>query len=297
MESKTLSEQSLKTYTGCLKRLNDMFDDDEFIETPLEVIKYLKEKYPNLSSRKTYLSALLYQVKDKSNKVYDIYKAEIDNMRPEITKIATNQLLTSKQEEKYVVWSILKNAGKDAIKKYKENKISLQDALAVVLYTEQVPVRVDYIEMAFIKDIRQAKDKNFNYCLLRVRNPVFIFNNYKTSTTYGRVIVKIKSTTLKMLIERYKQAVEESTNLLFSDDQPAFSRRIPRAFKSVINLEVSVNTIRHSFLTAFLSKNPSLREKQLIATLMMNSPTQGEEYRVLNEADIDKEVLDSTTDL
>jgi hypothetical protein len=298
---KALSETTLKTYNGCIKRLNDIFDDDDYLTDPKIVIDYLKQNYPNLSSNKTYLSALLWYVKDKSKSAYDAYKAEIDKLRPQVALKETNQTLTKSQEENYIKWSILKNAGRSALKMYNEGKISLADALVCLLYTEQVPVRADYINMIFIRDIRKATNKNTNYCLLRVRNPVFIFQEYKTAGKYGRVVIKIKPIVYKLLVERHNQMIDEkATNLLFTDDQPNFSRRVKNAFNKVVDKEVSINLIRHSFLTDFLSKNPSLREKQRISEMMMNSPAVAEAYRVLSEptiseTDLDKEMLDADT--
>jgi hypothetical protein len=293
---KALSETTLKTYNGCIKRLNDVFDDDDYLTDPKIVIDYLKTNYPNLSSNKTYLSAILWYVKDKSKSAYDAYKAEIDKLRPQVALKETNQTLTKTQEENYIKWSILKNAGRSALKMYNEGKISLADALVCLLYTEQVPVRADYINMLFIRDIRKATNKNTNYCLLRVRNPVFIFQEYKTASKYGRVIIKIKPVVYKLLVERYNQVVDEKAdNHLFTDDQPNFSRRVKNAFNKVVDKEVSINLIRHSFLTDFLSKNPSLHKKQEVAVMMMNSPAVGEAYRVLNEEDLDKEALDAET--
>jgi len=293
---KALSETTLKTYNGCIKRLNDIFDDDDYLTDPKIVIDYLKQNYPNLSSNKTYLSALLWYVKDKSKSAYDAYKAEIDRLRPQVALKETNQTLTKSQEENYIKWSILKNAGRSALKMYNEGKIPLADALVCLLYTEQVPVRADYINMIFIRDIRKATNKNTNYCLLRVRNPVFIFQEYKTAGKYGRVIIKIKPIVYKLLVERHNQMIDEkATNLLFTDDQPNFSRRVKNAFNKVVDKEVSINLIRHSFLTDFLSKNPSLHKKQEVAVMMMNSPAVGEAYRVLNEEDLDKEALDADT--
>lgn len=292
---KALSETTLKTYTGCIKRLNDVFDDEDYLTDPKLVVDYLKQNYPNLSTNKTYLSALLWYVKDKSKSAYNAYKAEIDRLRPQVALKETNQTLTKTQEENYIKWSILKNAGKNAIKMYGEGKISLADALVCVLYTEQVPVRADYINMLFIRDIRKATNKNTNYCLLRVRNPVFIFQEYKTADKYGRVIIKIKPIVYKLLIERYNQVIEKADNHLFTDDQPNFSRRVKASFEKVVDKPVSINLLRHSFLTDFLSKNPSLHKKQEVAVMMMNSPIVGEAYRVLDEASLDKEALDAET--
>ena len=64
---KALSETTIKTYSGCVKRLNDVFDDEDYLTDPKLVVDYLKQHYPNLSSNKTYLSALLWYVKDKSD--------------------------------------------------------------------------------------------------------------------------------------------------------------------------------------------------------------------------------------
>lgn len=292
---KALSETTLKTYTGCIKRLNDVFDDEDYLTDPKLVVDYLKQNYPNLSTNKTYLSALLWYVKDKSKSAYNAYKAEIDRLRPQVALKETNQTLTKTQEENYIKWSILKNAGKNAIKMYGEGKISLADALVCVLYTEQVPVRADYINMLFIRDIRKATNKNTNYCLLRVRNPVFIFQEYKTADKYGRVIIKIKPIVYKLLVERYNQVIEKADNHLFTDDQPNFSRRVKASFEKVVDKPVSINLLRHSFLTDFLSKNPSLHKKQEVAVMMMNSPIVGEAYRVLDEASLDKEALDAET--
>ena len=292
MESKTLSETTLKTYIGCLRRLNENYLEQDFIDDYKDVILYLREKYPNLSSRKTYLCAVMYQVKDKSKTAYDAYKAEIDSMRPEITKIATNQLLTKDKEETYIKWDILKKAGKKAIELYQEAKINLGDALICVLYTEQAPVRADYNGMVFIRDVRQARDQNFNYCLLRVRNPCFIFHSYKTSASYGRVIIKIKPLTYTILVARQQEMMTKSENVLFTESQSNFSTRVNEAFKKVIGKGVSINTLRHSFITSFLNTNPSIRKKEEISKLMMNSIVLQERYRVLNEEDLDKEIID-----
>ena len=292
MESKSLSDTTLKTYQGCLKRLNENYLEQDFIDDYKEVILYLKEKYPNLSSRKTYLCAVMYQVKDKSKEAYDAYKAEIDAMRPEITKIATNQLLTKDKEETYVKWGILKKAGKKAIELYQEAKMNLGDTLICVLYTEQAPVRADYNGMVFIRDVRQARDQKQNYCLLRVRNPCFIFNSYKTDASYGRVIIKIKPLTYTILIARQQEMMTKGENVLYTESQSNFSARVKEAFNKAIGKGVSINTLRHSFITSFLNTNPSIRKKEEISKLMMNSIVLQERYRVLNEDDLDKEIID-----
>lgn len=294
MESKSLSDTTLKTYQGCLKRLSENYLGQDFIDDYKEVILYLKEKYPNLSSRKTYLCAVMYQVKDKdaSKEAYDAYKAEIDTMRPEITKIATNQLLTKDKEETYVKWDILKKAGKKAIELYQEAKMNLGDTLLCVLYTEQAPVRADYNGMVFIRDVRQARDQNQNYCLLRVRNPCFIFNSYKTDASYGRIIIKIKPLTYTILIARQQEMMTKGENVLYTESQSNFSSRVKEAFNKAIGKGVSINTLRHSFITSFLNTNPSIRKKEEISKLMMNSIVLQERYRVLNEDDLDKEIID-----
>jgi len=292
---KPLSENTIKTYNSCLKRLDEEIDDFDYQENPKKVINYIKTKYPNLSSTKTYLCSVMYRVKDKSKKAYDEYKAFMDSLRPVIHKEQTNQLLTKEKEDDYIKWDTLKKCGRDAINMYNQGKLLYSDALVCVLYTEQVPVRADYSNMVFIKDIRKASDTTKNYCLLRVRNPVFIFNEYKTSKSYGKVVIKMKPFTYNVLRERYQEQIDNGDNYIFSEaDQTNFSRKVKQAFKKVLNngKEPTINTIRHSFLTSFLKTNPTIREKEKISQLMMNDLIQQERYKVLNEDDLDKETID-----
>lgn len=293
--TKTLSENTIKTYTSCLRRLDDDLDDDDYTDNPKKVIDYIKTKYPNLSSTKTYLCSVMYHTKDKSKSAYDVYKSYMDSLRPAIHKEQTNQLLTKEKEDDYIKWDTLKKCGKDAIKMYNEGKVSLTDALICVLYTEQVPVRADYSNMVFIRDIRRGNDVAKNYCLLRVRNPVFIFNEYKTQKSYGKVVIKIKPLTYNFLKLIQQEQIKNGSDYLFSEaDQNNFSRRVKQAFKKVLNngKEPTINTIRHSFLTSFLKTNPTIREKENISHLMMNDLIQQERYKVLNEEELDKETID-----
>ena len=219
----------------------------------------------------------------------------MDSLRPIIHKEQTKQLLTKDKEDDYIKWDILKKSGKDAISMYKEGKLPLSDALICVLYTEQVPVRADYSNMVFIKDIRKSNDTTKNYCLLRVRNPVFIFNEYKTSKSYGKVIIKIKPLTYAILKLTQQEQIDNNTDSLFNDaDQTNFSRKVKQAFKKVLNngKEPTINTIRHSFLTSFLNTNPTITDKEKISQMMMNDLIQQERYKVLNEDELDKETID-----
>ena len=280
---KELASTSLSAYQGCLKRLNAVLSNADFIESPKEVIEEVKSMYPNLSTQKVYISALMHFVKSKNIDTWNIYKQYFDKIRPTIDRQATSQSLNRSAQTLYVSWDILKEAENLAIKKYKADELSLSDTLIVLLYTEQAPVRADYGQMEFIGDSRNAKNPNVNYCLLRATKPIFIFQAYKTARSYGRVEIPIKRKVYDLLIERYEEMREKGSNLVFTENQPNFSARVKKVFNELIGKAIGISLIRHSYITNFLKKNPSIHLKQEVAKNMLNSVAVQEAYRVLDE--------------
>jgi integrase len=233
----TLSDNSIKTYSSILRALNV---NNDVNENTKKYIDELKDK--NISTRKTALSALYIlsnnkAYKDEMLKVINIYNDEIDK-----------QSKTDKQKENWVnqdVITELYNKMKSSINEmYKiKDYQKIQDYIIICLMSGIFinPRRLkDYCDFK-IKNINKSND---NY-LLRKK---LYFNSYKGSDKKGLQVVPI-SNELNDILKKWIK-VNPTDYLLYNEkggklSNVVLNQRLNRIFEK----KVSVNILRHSFLT------------------------------------------------
>ena len=132
----------------------------------------------------------------------------------------------------------------------------------------------------------KLKDPNDNYLILS--NPKrIIFNNYKTDKTYGQQVFNIDDKDLNKIIDEYIINNGLKTgDYLFSLDrdkreeisQPNFSKLISNVFNKVYNIHISLRFLRISWIKDFLNKNPTIKQKEILAYKMAHSKEEQEKY-------------------
>jgi integrase len=182
---------------------------------------------------------------------------------------------------------ILKTYTTISINVSKSNYNTFMDFVIVSLYVLHPPVRADYANMKFfIDDSFVPVNESENYCVLQT-NPRFVFNKYKTAKHNGTTVIHIESELHDILLD---WAEINTSNYLLSSytqyknefkpfSENTLSKRITSIFMKFADVPVTINTLRHSFVS-FMSKNDQeYTQKQNNAAKMMHSISMADKYR------------------
>jgi len=248
-----LSATSVKTYDSILRNLyKSVFGGDVNIDVAKlndheKVLRHLRLLAP--SKRKTILSALVIITDDK---VYrDLMMDDINAYKTEIAK----QEKTPSQRENWVevndikvLWTTLKKNSDLLYKKAHLTSGDLQQIQSFIILSLLggifiAPRRaLDYVHFKIRGDINKEQDNFLDKATL-------IFNSYKTSKYYGQQKVTIPLI-LKNLLSKWIK-VNPTDYLLFDVNMnPLTSVKLNQRLNKLFDgKKVSVNALRHSFLT------------------------------------------------
>jgi len=248
----SLSPQSVKTYASILKNLyKRVFGDevhfDMFEKEPEKVLEYLKDLPPN--KRKTILSALV--VITNNEKYREKMLEDIKQYNHEINK----QEKTETQKENWVDKTDIEKvfyackANADFLMRKKgltaDDLQAIQNFIILALLSGiYVPPRrsLDYTEMT----TKPTEDGNLNTIDLKKKK--FIFNRYKTAKTYGSQTLDIPNELATILRKWVK--INPTPWLLFdTKGNKLNSVKLNQRFNAIFGKKVSVNNMRHSYLT------------------------------------------------
>ena len=281
-----LSDSSLITYrsilTNLYKKINpedNTYDKNFFITHPRIVIDFLKDIKPGL--RKTTLSALTVYTLD-DDKVSNLYKIQMMKDGKVYSDDLVNQKKTNKQKENWITQEdvLLKyNALEKVIKPIFNDSGTLstrdlekiQDYIIASVYVLIPPRRLlDYTEFK-LKDYIENED---NY----MKNGWFYFNKFKTAK-FKKDTFKVP-TKLKNLLQKWGR-ISDSSYLLFQSrnkEKKISPSYLNSALHRIFGGKISVNNLRHSFLTDYYKDTPALKEMNDIADKMGHSVSTALEY-------------------
>lgn len=285
------AESSLKTYNTILKKaFKTMFKDTEspdiekFKETD-KVFSYVNT-FP-MTTRKTILSAVtaLAPLPEYRNKIFELQKTiQEETDKSKMTpKLEASEITPAEMAN--VVKSLKKNA--DAINKKSELTMKdiqqIQNYVIVSLYHGHIAPRraIDFTEMV----LKPTDKKTQNY--IDMRKSKFVFNNYKTASTFGTQEVKIPASLKKILKAWILLIPNEVNHLLFnSQRQPLSNVSLGQRLNEIFGEGKSVNSLRHFFLTQNHSDTVRLTDKLSDdMTAMGSSAKQVKNYVKINAAD------------
>ena len=271
-----LAASSIKTYTNCLKNLfvsvfpKTEFNYKLFFVDYKKVLAYLKDVKFNV--RKTILSALVVISQNEKEEVLNAYRSQMMEDSGKYNTLEKQHTLSDTMKANWLDWPIivdtltkLKNQVywifKEA-KPTKEHLLELQKYIILACYTLIEPRRSqDYTQMK----IRNYDEKTDNY----YKKGTFYYQNYKTAKTYGLQSIKCPND-LKYLINQWVK-LNDKSDYLFTDyyDKPLTSSLMSKTLNSIFKKNVSVNILRHSYLTH--TAGPELKKLQEIAKNMGHS--------------------------
>jgi len=280
-----LSVSSLKTYRSIIfnlfKKINpgSIYDKDYFITHPRQTIEFLKDIKPSL--RKTTLSALtVYTLAD--DKVSNLYKVQM-MADGKISKVETmDQEKTEKQKDNWITQDeviqkynnlekIIKPIFNDSGALSTRDLEKIQDYIIASVYTLIPPRRLmDYSEFK-LKDFVENED---NY----MKNGIFYFNKFKTAK-FKKDSFKIP-TKLKNIIQKWAR-ITNSPYLLFQSrnkDKQLSPSFLNSTLHRIFGKKISVNNLRHSYLTEYYKDVPALKDIKEINEKMGHSLETSLEY-------------------
>ena len=243
-------------------------------------------KWNNPETKKGIVSALLYKVEDKNSEAYKQYHSYFCELKKTCIDRAKQQQLPETRKNKYLTKDELLECYTLCHSKYLADKQDYYDHLVLALYIIQAPVRADYCGMEIITGLFDNTDTNKNYCQLNtVADSFFVFQNYKTSKTYGKVIVKIEEPLVELLKEHYFVRKEKYVLPEFWT-KAYLSEKVRLITKKYTGKECSIGLIRHAYVFDLYKTNPTLYQKEELARKMLHSVAVQELYRTSEDMSI-----------
>lgn len=296
-----LKPNSVATYRNALKKIYSIakFPDGLDIKYSMlytdynRVIAALMDVPSNI--RKTYYSALIVYVGDKSKQALKAYGQE---MRDDIGKYQQNQQenkMSDQQKANWLSWNEILNKV-EALKKkvtplWKEKNLTrqeymlLQSYVLISCYTQIPPRRAsDYMNLKYKNDDDLC---NFYY----PKHSVIVFRLYKTAKIYGTQEEEIPKT-LKLILNRWitkkKSLIGEQFKGVSESDyifntfagKHLSNTELTSILNSIFDKKISVSMLRHIYITDNLA--PKINELQADAKAMGHSMSQQSLY-VKNE--------------
>jgi len=318
MSSKKIADSTRKEYESRIRRIEASCFKIDPQSITKEQINSVFEKYPNPQTYKGFLSALLWYVKEKGGSKETIISVQIafDDQKTKCKELAERQELTPNQLQNYMTRTELVSLYNKATSQMNFDDTEYNDSwiyyTLVCLYVSQPPVRADYWNMKIhriphhIPDIHTFKfagnemlakdwlDQNHldeisyrsfseNYCIIANNKSWFVFKDYKTAKSYGTVYVEAEWIVHHLLVHLHTAFKKE--RLLPIDNPNSLVKYVKKAFAHFGGKEITIGLLRHSYIVEFYKGNPSLLQKQALATKMLHSVAIQEHYRSENVAD------------
>tara|TARA_R110002153_G_scaffold274315_1_gene448479 strand:+ start:21094 stop:22173 length:1080 start_codon:yes stop_codon:yes gene_type:complete len=191
-----------------------------------------------------------------------------------------------------------------------EDKFTMvRNFLLLALYIYLPPTRIGNYKDMVIRTQKTRKgaslDKKFNYLMVNNNGDkvsyVFIFNQYKTAKFVGQIEHKINNHKLDRIITLYLERRDSfvnkksNTSFLINKDKKGMTQSnitdtLKYISRKIVGKELSVNLLRHIYLTYYLGLGNSIELNKKTANFMGQTydATQMEKYKKIKKTDIEK---------
>ena len=279
LQRPSLSSSSLRTYTSVLynlhsKHLNQDHNNMEwFSQNYKKILDYLNENIRK-STRKSVLSAL-YVLTNRPE-----YHEQMIEDAKDINEEYREQRKTQKQEDNWISVQQIKD-------KYDELFTQVQKIFQKRAIGDVSSI-MDYLLVAFLGGILMPPRRSLDYALLKWRNydknsdnyysrNKIYFNKYKTSNKYGLTAIDVPRE-LNAVLKKWLKINPSDYVLVSTHMNPLSSSQITRMLNKIFGKQVSVNMLRHIFLTNYYKDIPKLTEMQNVASKMGHDVSTALEY-------------------
>lgn len=305
---KGVSEKTAKDYISKISVIHKVFSKDDLDKELLQKIllgngndkdedkllenmKYIKDvdtlietitkKYENIQSRKGYIAPFL----TLTSYLKCLNKINYEKIRIEFEKVNNEIYGIRKENEKPKTENLIDDFDEETILELSK-KLGSDDKVIYQFYTLQAPRRnEDVSRIEIIKEgyDKEKLDKKKNYIVIDENNipKELIYNYYKTKKDYGKQTITITNENLKKTIQKdiLRHQKKEGDKLFKYSRPDTFGKAIARVFTKVYNMKITLNTIRHSYITWEMREVRNVRYLENLALLMGHSVKEQQLYR------------------
>jgi hypothetical protein len=257
-----------------------------------DTIDWIMSNKKALTTQKNYLCSVQYWLRGHADveEICKEYRKKIKELADLITEGYKTQELTEREAKKYETWDVICDWSDKLLA---DVSVLDTDKIMVGLYTLLPPVRLDYCNLRLF-DKKPEEDKG-NYAVINKEEAYVRLNEHKTAKTYGA----LQMTLPKKLARRIRLFMKANpeVRVLFEMNEKAFGKRLARIFAKYTDKHIGVCVLRHSYISSFLDKAPSLKKCEALAKMMGHSTTLQQYYRRLRkEGDISSSESDTESD-
>ena len=289
-----MSTVTKKNYANAIKRL----ERAGLVTTDYDAVcVWINGQELSLNSKKMYYVALADYFKTDDLALSDRYKEQYVGMNRVLIAKSKEQKLTDAEREKYLPYERIQEVFYDAWLSPHE---SLEDKMLVGFYTRMPPVRADYSRLRVYCNTRPDTSENHIQIWGQIqRQPyscsveVFI-GEHKTAGTAGTLKRIVPGEVAHLMFEylrAYSAMAGVSLATYLSREEPIYlfdfvpaeiTTRLQRVFLRYTGKAISVNIIRHSYITKQMEGRPPLAQVETEAQEMGHSVLTHETYRRLD---------------
>jgi hypothetical protein len=256
------------THISILKKLREDTGVEDLSLDTAKTIAAVDARYISSSARVTFTML---------KKVYPGVQAFIDEAKKRAVPARAAQLSqvpTQTQIDAHVPW--------DKIIAWRDSAdLPILDKLLVGLYTYLPPQRADYTPMMIVKRLPKTLVDGMNYVVILKKSARFVFHAYKTAKVYGDRIINVPPPLFALLTAYLGE--RRDGYLLQDGPMPWTPTRLGdnlrRIFLKAFGKLISVNALRHSYITKECAGMPSIAATAAAAAAMAHNVISHQTYR------------------
>ena len=257
----------------------------DFLQEPDAVKAYLDSLPITAGTKKNYYSHIIVAIRadERFKETVKTYRAW---MKAEAeANCKTPQTLTESERSRWLEWEEILSVVESLRKKAKSWKL-YRNFLTLMLTTAMPPQRLDYSPMRFASAL--PEDTTYNVCVLTDTEATFYFYHFKTAEwyrkTYGTVKTLVAPPALFSVLQFWRTLNPSGWLLPKSNKRdPMTSKGLGETITAIFQQEtgkaVSVDILRHSYISYRRRGEMSKAEKEELARAMGHTTGMNEEYR------------------
>lgn len=219
------------------------------------------------TTRRNYYIALAYNTKTnaEANTAYRKAYQDLNKTIKKNEKTAT--------PAPAIGYDDLKEIGKMIVQ---EDEETLENRILAGLITQVAPVRLDYARLKVFPKAQAGYKDNYIILGSSPKTSQFVAQRHKTAKTYGA----LRRTLTPELYEVVKEwNSKHPGGVLLDMTDNSLGKRIPSLMKKYVGDAISMNDIRHSYVSAARKGDKSKAEVESIAHMLGHSLAMNYDYR------------------
>jgi len=212
-----------------------------------------------------YFIALTYLTKENTA-VNDLYKAEVEAINK---KIRENQ--TKEESIGVIPYNLIQRYGKLIMNNIAE---TLENRILGGMVTQMEPLRLDYARLL----INPAEGYAGNYLRLgkTAKASELVVQKHKTAKTYGALRRTLIGPLFHLL---HEWNIAHPGSLFLNITESGLSHKISSLFKKYAKTKITMNDIRHSYITEARKGDRTKKEVEVISNALGHSVSMNMDYR------------------